>query len=98
VVNRLNFEWDEQKNISNQKKHAVSFEEAVSVFDDERARLISDPDHSDEEDRFILLGMSSRYRLLTICHCERGADMIRIISARKADRFERKQYEGYSNA
>jgi len=89
----LHFEWDENKNISNQEKHGVSFEEAKSVFSDVLGRLISDPDHSENEERFILMGMSSQLRLLIVCHCERCSNLIRIISDRKADRFERKQYE-----
>jgi len=97
-MNSLKFEWDENKNISNQKKHDVSFEEAKTVFSDELGRLIHDPDHSEGEDRFILMGMSSQHNLLTVCHCERDLNTIRIISARKADKFERKQYEGYSHA
>jgi len=97
-MNRLSFEWDEKKDASNQKKHGVSFDEAKTVFDDVYARLISDPEHSDEEQRFILMGVSTSLRLLTVCHCERGSDTIRIISARKADSFERTQYEDYSHA
>ena len=97
-MNSLKFEWDENKNISNQKKHGVSFEEAKTVFSDELGRLIHDPDHSEGEERFILMGMSSQHSWLTVCHCERDLDTIRIISARKADKFERKQYEGYSHA
>lgn len=94
----LSFEWDENKNASNTKKHDVSFEEAKSVFTDQFARLISDPDHSDEEDRFILLGTSIHSRLLVVCHCIRLNDSIRIISARKADKQEREIYEGYRHA
>jgi len=97
-MNSLKFEWDENKNLSNQKKHKVSFEEAKTVFTDELARLIPDPDNSIGEERFILMGMSSQYNLLTVCHCERTSNTIRIISARKADKFERKQYEGYTHA
>ena len=93
-MNSIKFEWDAVKNISNQKKHGISFEEAQAVFVDEFARLIPDPDHSIGEERFILMGLSSQLKLLTVCHCERGLDTIRIISARKADKFERKQYEG----
>lgn len=79
------FEWDERKAAANAKKHGVSFEEAKSAFYDERARLIDDPDHSGNEDRFVLLGLSSALRLLVVCHCYRGEDgIIRIISARKA--------------
>ena len=94
----LTFGWDERKNASNQKKHGVSFEEAKSVFTDPFARLISDPDHSDDEDRFILLGTSIHSRLLVVCHCIRDNDAIRIISARKADKQEREIYEGYRHA
>jgi len=92
-MNDLHFEWDENKNISNQKKHGVSFDEAKSVFADSLGRLISDPDHSEDEDRFILMGVSSQLRLLIVCHCERHPNAIRIISARKAEKSERKQYE-----
>lgn len=94
----LSFEWDERKSSSNQKKHGVSFEEAKSVFTDQFARLISDPEHSDDEDRFILLGTSIHSRLLVVCHCIRVNDSIRIISARKADKQEREIYEGYRHA
>ncbi len=97
-MNSLKFEWDENKNISNQKKHGISFEEAKTVFADELARLIPDPDSSEGEARFILMGVSSHYNLLTVCHCERSSNTIRIISARKADKLERKQYEGYGHA
>jgi len=97
-MNSLKFEWDENKNLSNQKKHNVSFKEAETVFSDELARLIPDPDSSIGEERFILMGMSSQYKLLAVCHCERSSNTIRIISARKADKFERKQYEGYIHA
>jgi uncharacterized DUF497 family protein len=94
----LSFEWDEKKNASNNKKHGVSFDEAKSVFTDQFARLISDPDHTDDEDRFILLGTSIHSRLLVVCHCIRVNDSIRIISARKADKQEREIYEGYRHA
>lgn len=89
----LSVEWDSQKNATNRKKHGVSFEEAQTVFADEKALLIHDPDHSADEDRFILLGLSSRLRILVVCHCYRlQNDVIRIISARKATRLEQKQY------
>ena len=92
-MSEIKFVWDERKNKINQKKHGVSFEEAQTAFYDENARLIADPDHSEDEDRFILLGMSQRARLLIICHCYRENDeVIRIISARKADKQETKQY------
>ena len=92
----LEFSWDTEKDKANQKKHGVSFQEAQTVFHDENARLIDDPDHSEEEQRFILLGLSSKLRILIVCHCYRAEDtLIRIISARKADKKERKQYEEY---
>lgn len=87
------FEWDERKSKANEKKHGVSFEEARSVFFDESARLIHDPDHSDQEDRFILMGMSIRLRVLVVAHCYReNENTIRIISARKATAAERREY------
>jgi uncharacterized DUF497 family protein len=87
------FEWDPTKAGENQKKHGVSFEEAQSVFSDERARLIDDPDHSDDEERFILLGLSSSLRVLVVVHCYRAeGNTIRIISARKATREEQRHY------
>lgn len=85
----LHFEWDEQKAKANIKKHGISFDEAKTVFSDEHARLISDPDHSENEERFVLLGYSSGLKLLVVCHCYRVDDsVIRIISARKATRHE----------
>lgn len=90
----LRFEWDEPKATANVKKHGISFEEAKTVFYDEMARLIADPDHSDDEERFILLGYSSSLRLLIVCHCYRTEEsVIRIISARKATRHETVAYE-----
>ena len=97
-MDKLRFTWDKTKSASNQKKHGISFEEAKTVFSDEFARLILDPDHSEGEERFILLGMSINLNLLTVCHCERSLNTIRIISARKADKSERFQYQGYRNA
>jgi uncharacterized DUF497 family protein len=95
----LKFEWDRRKETANRKKHGVSFSEAKTAFFDENARVIADPDHSEEEDRFILLGLSSQLRLLVVCHCYReDLDTIRIISARKANRTERRVYEGFRNA
>lgn len=92
-MSALRFEWDERKAAANVKKHGVSFEEAKSVFYDERAKLIADPDHSEDEDRFVLLGLSSALRLLVVCHCYRGNDgVIRFISARKATAKETKCY------
>ncbi|NCB47454.1 BrnT family toxin [bacterium] len=90
------FEWDENKAGSNLKKHGVSFEEAQSVFMDENARIIPDPEHSDDEDRFILLGISANIRILTVCHCYRQDEKtVRIISARKATSREAKQYQEF---
>lgn len=95
----LNFEWDCRKESANRKKHGVSFEEARTTFFDENARFMADPDHSDDEERFLLLGLSFQFRLLVVCHCYRkGPEFIRIISARKADRSERREYEGFNNA
>jgi len=89
----ISFEWDEEKRALNKKKHGISFEEAQTVFVDENALLLHDPDHSQEEDRFILLGLSSKLRILVVCHCYRKNDeVIRIISVRKAARSEQKQY------
>lgn len=90
----LRFEWDETKNRSNRRKHGVSFEEARTAFLDENARVIPDPDHSDDDDRFVLLGLSISLRVLLVCHCYRKEDeVIRLVSARKADRNEIKQYQ-----
>ena len=90
----LRFEWDEAKNRSNRRKHGVSFEEARTAFLDENARVVPDPDHSGDEDRFVLLGLSISLRVLLVCHCYRKEDeVIRIVSARKADRTEIKQYQ-----
>lgn len=92
-MSTLRFEWDDRKAAANEKKHGVSFEEARTVFFDERARLIDDPDHSEDEARFILLGLSSTLRLLVVCHCYRSeGNVIRIISARKATARESKSY------
>jgi uncharacterized DUF497 family protein len=92
-MSTLHFEWDDRKAVANAKKHGVSFEEARSVFVDERAKLIGDPDHSEDEDRFVILGLSSALRLLLVCHCYRSeGNVIRIISARKASAKEFKSY------
>ena len=92
----IHFVWDETKNRQNIHKHQVSFDEARTVFFDENARLINDPDHSTDEDRFIMLGISQRMRLLLVCHCYREDDeQIRIISARKALPLEERQYRRY---
>ncbi len=90
----LRFDWDPAKEQANRRKHKVSFQEAESVFADERARLLDDPDHSEAEDRFVLLGLSSRFRVLVVVHTYRGnEDVIRIISARRATRTERAYYD-----
>ncbi len=92
-MSSLQFEWDDRKAAANLKKHGVSFEEARSVFFDDRARLIDDPDHLDDEERFVLLGLSASLRLLLVCHCYRGeGNIIRIVSARKASTRESKAY------
>ena len=89
----IRFEWDEGKDRLNRLKHGVSFEEDSSVFYDDDALLMADPDHSEDEDRFLLLGVSSALRILIVSHCYRsGESVIRIISARRANRMEREQY------
>lgn len=89
------FEWDPAKAASNLKKHKVSFEEARSVFFDEFAMQFFDEDHSTDEERFLMLGMSSGAKLLIVCHCEREhGEIIRIISARKATKRESAFYQG----
>ena len=91
----IGFDWDEKKSIENKRKHGVSFEEAQSVFLDENAIRYYDPDHSHDEDRFLMLGMSLQLRVLVVCHCYRADDMIiRIISARKANKKEAAAYGG----
>ncbi|MFZ2630467.1 MAG: BrnT family toxin [Desulfosalsimonadaceae bacterium] len=95
-MNELQFEWDKRKEKTNIKKHGVSFEEAQAVFYDENAIQFFDPDHSDDEDRFILLGISFKLRILVVCHCFREDEgIIRIISARKADDDEENEYWRY---
>ncbi len=87
------FDWDENKNQINQKKHGINFEEASSVFYDEKAILFDDPEHSEWEERFILLGMSNAANACMVCHCYRESDtVIRIISARKATKKEAERY------
>ena len=93
-MQELRFEWDARKSAANRLKHRVAFEEARTAFLDEDAMLIPDPEHSMDEDRFVLLGRSVRLRTLIVCHCYRRHDeVIRIISARRANRAERRQYE-----
>ncbi len=89
----MKFTWDAQKSIANKRKHGVAFEEAQTVFDDCDALRIFDPDHSEDEDRFLLLGLSAALRVLVVCHCYREDDeQIRIISARKASKKESADY------
>ncbi len=89
----LLFEWDENKNRTNKQKHGVSFEEAESVFADEQSIRYDDPDHSEDEARFLMLGMSRQLNVLVVCHCFRRADeVIRIVSARRANRREADTY------
>lgn len=93
VMSNIQFDWDQKKAAENVKKHGVTFEEARTVFFDERAKLIDDPDHSEDEDRFVLLGVSNSLKVILVCHCYRQeGNVIRIISARKASRHETKQY------
>lgn len=93
-MKELRFEWDEIKAGTNFDKHGVTFEEASTVFYDEAAIIISDPDHSEEEDRFLILGLSERVRALVVCHCYRENEaVIRIISARKATKTESSHYK-----
>jgi uncharacterized DUF497 family protein len=92
----LKFSWDSSKATSNLSKHNISFEEAKTVFEDAHARLILDPDYSDEEERFILLGVSVSLKILTVVHCYRdNENTIRIISARKATAKEQNQYKEF---
>ena len=86
-MEELRFEWDENKNVINQKKHHISFDEAKTVFYDEDALLIDDPEHSEEEERFIILGTNQKANLLVVCHC--------IISERKATKNASKYYLNY---
>jgi uncharacterized DUF497 family protein len=95
-VRKIRFVWDDGKADENRRKHRVSFDEAKTVFYDENARLRYDPDHSEDEDRFLLLGMTYSLRVLVVCHCYREKDtLIRIISARKATKNEWKQYREF---
>lgn len=96
IIECLKFEWDEVKNKINKHKHNVSFEEAMTVFQDTSALIIDDPDHSEQEERFLILGFSSKANLLIVCHCYRKNDsVIRIISARKATLRESIQYNDW---
>ena len=92
-MDNIKFDWDERKSLLNKKKHGVSFEEAVTIFYDEDALESHDPDHSEDEDRFIMLGLSFKARTLVVSHCVRkSGSIIRIISARKATKQEAKKY------
>jgi uncharacterized protein len=89
----VRFVWDERKNKTNKRKHRISFEEALSCFYDPFHLLMNDPEHSEHEERMVLIGISSNARLLVVVHAEKIENEIRIISARKATKKERKQYE-----
>ena len=92
-MDMIKFEWDVSKNRINQNKHGISFAEAQTVFYDNEALVIDDPEHSEEEERFIILGLSSKANLLVVCHCYRVSEtVIRIISARKATKTESQYY------
>lgn len=93
----LEFEWDAKKAKGNEAKHGISFEEAATVFADVLSLTIADPDHSEQEDRFVILGASAVSRLLVVVHVERG-DTIRIVSARQASRRERRTHEEEAEA
>ncbi|MEM9009430.1 MAG: BrnT family toxin [Cyanobacteria bacterium P01_F01_bin.86] len=96
-MSQIEFIWDEQKAETNIAKHGVSFEEAKTAFYDPNARVTYDPDHSQDEDRYILLGISESLRILVVCHLYReDEETIRLISARKATKPERKQYQGFT--
>lgn len=92
-MNEIRFEWDPKKAEKNAEKHGITFDEATTVFSDEMAVIFDDPDHSEDEDRSIILGFSASARMLIVCHCLHGeGDIVRIISARKATRAEEDQY------
>ena len=103
-MSEIDFDWDPHKAEENIRKHQISFEEASSAFYDEHARIVYDPDHSQDEDRYILLGVSEESRLLMVCHLYKENDdlrsvvdhrLIRIISARPATKDERRQYQEF---
>jgi uncharacterized DUF497 family protein len=92
-MHEFRFEWDSAKERANLKKHGIAFDEARTVFSDENAVQFFDPDHSEEEDRFILLGMSAKLRVIIVCHCFRESEtVVRVFSARKADKNEEREY------
>ncbi len=93
-MDEIRFAWDKRKNQQNQRKHRVSFEEAETVFYDDWAILVEDEDPDEPEDRFVMLGLSAGARTLVVCHCYREEDgVIRIISARRANKSERADYQ-----
>ena len=95
-MKNISFTWDSKKNSANVQKHGISFEEAKSVFYDDNARLMHDPDHSEDEERFIILGLSEKLNILVVCHCYKEDNgIIRIISARKATKNEKNQYQEF---
>ncbi len=95
IMDIIKFEWDENKNQINQRKHGISFDEAKTVFYDEYAILFDDPEHSVDEDRFLIIGMTQKERVCIVSHCYRGQEStIRIISARKATKSEKQIYIG----
>ncbi len=95
-MSAISFTWDPNKNSTNILKHGISFEEAKSVFRDEYARLMHDPDHSEDEERFLILGFSKKNNILVVCHCYRENDeVVRIITARKATKNEKKEYQEF---
>ena len=97
ILHSIFFDWDENKNRANIQKHGVSFVEAMTVFDDDDAMYKPDAEHSQDEDRFVILGLSKNTRLLVVCHCYRESEtIVRIISARKAAKSESEQYGGRS--
>jgi uncharacterized protein len=95
-MEEITFEWDLNKAQTNERKHGISFEEAETAFYDRNARVLHDPDHSQDEDRYILLGLSESFGLMMVCHVYRENDTcIRIISARRATKTEKQQYQGF---
>jgi uncharacterized protein len=95
-MKEITFEWDSNKAQTNERKHGISFEEAETAFYDRNGRVLDDPDHSQDEDRYILLGLSESFGLIMVCHVYRENDTcIRIISARRATKTEKQQYQGF---
>jgi uncharacterized protein len=90
----LRFSWDPRKAAANLRKHGVAFEEASTAFGDPLSITVPDPDHSADEERFVLIGVSRQHRLLVVVHGERSEEEVRLISARLANRRERRDYEG----